>query len=226
MTGLGHASRGSIPKVYDILSLPSATRHVAWDDQGSRVNSELQFQPHFLPTPDHVQRSRVPRFVQQQFYQQCPQHRQQHQTMYRHASYAAPPVYPQAMPEHPVPTSLHRPYSYYTGFDVRQYQVGLFRQQAHTIAQLKDAEKDLASLKTLTQLTPYDLEALKVEFQATTGKTLHDFCMNLVVKQKREVKTLVAGLTLGPIEFDMYLLKVSPALLKISNRIEYIQENG
>jgi len=206
----------------------SVQRHVTWEDQqprAYRANSEPQFQPHILQAPGPVGQNphpahglHIPQIAQQQFYQQFPQHHiPQHQTMPRHASYSATPVYAHTMPEATVPTPRPsmRPYSYYTGFAHGQYQAGVFREQVQMITQLTDAKQDLAnspSLKTLAQLTPYELEALKCEFEAATGKTLHNFCMNLVAKQKKEVKTLVAGLTLGPIEFDMYLLKVSPVL--------------
>jgi len=210
-----------------VVAHPNASvqRHVSWDDQQprtSRVNSETQFQPHILQAPGPigynphpVQGPHVLQIPQQQFYQQFPEHHiPQRRTMHRQGSYPPPPVYAQSAPKTPVPSPIAgmRPYSYYTGFDFRQHAGSRFREQIQMITQLKDAKQDLANspfLKTLAQLTPYDLDALKFEFQATTRKTLHDFCMSLVVKQKREVKTLVAGLTLGPLEFDMYLLKVS-----------------
>jgi len=207
-----------------VIAHPNAyvQRHVSWDDQQtrtSRINSDPQFQPHILQAPGPigynphpVQGPRVPQIPQQQFYQQFPEH---HIPQHRQASYAPPPVSAHSMPQTPVarPIVDMCPYSCYTGFDFRHHQGGLFRDQIQMITQLTDAKQDLANspiLKALAQLTPYDLEAFKYEFQATTRKTLHDFCMSLVGKQKREVKTLVAGLTLGPLEFDMYLLNVSP----------------
>jgi len=62
-------------------------------------------------------------------------------------------------------------------------------------------------LKTLTQLSPYKLDSFKFEFQSVTGKSLHDVCMALVAEEDSQLKTLVAGITLGPLEFDLYLLK-------------------
>ena len=103
-----------------------------------------------------------------------------------------------------------RPYSYETGFKYRDYDAGQFQKEIQILTQLAESKQDLANspcLKTLAQLSPHKLEAFKYEFQLATGKNLHDFCMALVAKEDSKIKILVAGLTLGPAEFDWYLLK-------------------
>ena len=181
--------------------------------------------PHVIPqagsmghNPHAVQQTLTPQMSQQQFLHQWPQHSTvQPVTMPRDGSFAAPPTTSQAAPEVPAPTqgiadpSLSMaPYSLCTSFNQIHRRIGEFTQEITMITKLTDSKQDLAgssSLRTLGQLTPYKLEAFKFEFKTTTGKSLHDFCMSLVAKQDDKVKTLVAGLTLGPVEFDLYLLK-------------------
>lgn len=134
--------------------------------------------------------------------------------MPREGSFAAAPAY--QAPEPCMPTadpSLNMPlYSYYTGFNPNQHRMGEFREEISMITRLTDSKQDLAgssSLRTLAQLSPYKLDAFKFEFEQTKGLTLHDFCMSLVAKQDDKVRTVVAGLTLGPVEFDLYLLKTA-----------------
>jgi hypothetical protein len=107
------------------------------------------------------------------------------------------------------PSLPMRPYSYYTGFNPALHRIGKFREEISAITSLTDSKQAIlssSSLKTLARLTPYELDAFKYEFQQTTGKSLHEFCNSLIAKEDDKVKTLLAGLTLGPLEFDLYLL--------------------
>jgi hypothetical protein len=114
----------------------------------------------------------------------------------------------------PSPTAVEpalttRPYSYNAGFDALSYHARQFQQEIQMLTQLTEESNltDSPCLKTLARLDPYNFEAFKYEFHLATGKDLHDFCMTLAAKQRSEVKTYIAGITLCPAEFDYYLIK-------------------
>jgi hypothetical protein len=122
--------------------------------------------------------------------------------------------------------SLHtmRPYSYHTGFDPCRRRIGGFRDEISAISRLTATSEQAiisSSLKTLAQLTPYLLDAFKYEFKHHTGKDLHKVCSCLVAKPDEKMRTLVAALTLGPIEFDLHLLSKAESR-KIDNDLIHI----
>lgn len=59
----------------------------------------------------------------------------------------------------------------------------------------------------LAQRSPYELDALKTEFRVMScGKDLQLTFSSLVTEDDECIKSVIAGLTLGPIAFDFWLL--------------------
>ena len=62
-------------------------------------------------------------------------------------------------------------------------------------------------VRVLAQRSPYELKVLRHEFSLMTGgQDLHLVFSNLVTNEDECINSVVAGLTLGPIAFDFWLL--------------------
>jgi hypothetical protein len=101
----------------------------------------------------------------------------------------------------------HRPYSYET-----YYRPGASYPSAvddlNILANaLNPKNTNLKSfVDVLAQRSPYELDVLRYEFHKMTGQDLHLVFSNLATNADDCIKSVVAGLTLGPLAFDFWLL--------------------
>jgi hypothetical protein len=61
-------------------------------------------------------------------------------------------------------------------------------------------------IDVLVQRSPYELDALRYEFRVMTGGQDLQLVLNSLTKEDDCIKSVVAGLTLGPVAFDLWLL--------------------
>jgi hypothetical protein len=128
----------------------------------------------------------------------------------RQGSMSMPPNHVQVNPQQvQVPMDIHtRPYSYLTSYRPGTRYPTMVNDLEILANVLNPKNNNLKQfVDVLARRSPYELDALRYEFSVMTGGQDLQLTFNsLVTKEDESIKSVISGLTLGPIAFDVWLL--------------------
>jgi hypothetical protein len=130
----------------------------------------------------------------------------------RQGSLSMPPNHFQVNPQQvQVPMDIPtRPYSYLTSYlpGTRYTRYPTMVNDLEILANVLNPKNNLKQfVDVLARRSPYELDALRYEFSVMTGGQDLQLTFNsLVTNEDESIKSVISGLTLGPIAFDIWLL--------------------
>ena len=118
-----------------------------------------------------------------------------------------------------VPTDIvTRPYSYMTYYRPGAGYPSMANDLKILVSVLNPKNNLKQSIDILARRSPYELDALRYQFNLMTGQDLQSAFSSLVTKENESIKSVIAGLTLGPMAFDLWLLDgVSFPILSVTD---------